>query len=95
MLGDLTARTLAAQIGMPAEQVFQTLVARGDRHGICFAVAPGTGWLGRKALAKVTGNRKVEAAPLKEVRPLTGDVRGGVTVPGAKKGLPGAWGGGH
>jgi Cys-tRNA(Pro)/Cys-tRNA(Cys) deacylase len=85
---DLTAETVAAKIGLPAEQVFKTLVARGDRHGVCFAVVPGNGRLDLKALAKLTGDRKVETVPLKEVQPLTGYVRGGVTVPGAKKAYP-------
>jgi Cys-tRNA(Pro)/Cys-tRNA(Cys) deacylase len=85
---DLTAQTVAAKVGLPAEQVFKTLVARGDRHGICFAVVPGNCRLDLKALAKLTGDRKVETVPLKEVQPLTGYVRGGVTVPGAKKAYP-------
>jgi Cys-tRNA(Pro)/Cys-tRNA(Cys) deacylase len=73
---------------LPAEQVFKTLVARGDRHGVCFAVVPGNCRLDLKALAKLTGDRKVETVQLKEVQPLTGYVRGGVTVPGAKKAYP-------
>src|SRR5437879_3114031 len=85
---DLTAETVAGKIGLPAAQVFKTLVARGDRHGVCFAVVPGNGRLDLKALAKLTGDRKVETVPLKEVQPLTGYVRGGVTVLGAKKAYP-------
>lgn len=79
---------MADKIGLPAEQVFKTLVARGDRHGVCFAVVPGNGRLDLKALAKLTGDRKVETVPLKELQPLTGYVRGGVTVLGAKKAYP-------
>jgi Cys-tRNA(Pro)/Cys-tRNA(Cys) deacylase len=85
---DLTAETVAGKVGLPAEQVFKTLVARGDRHAVCFAVLPGNCRLDLKALAKLTGDRKVETAPLKEVQPLTGYVRGGVTVLGAKKAYP-------
>jgi Cys-tRNA(Pro)/Cys-tRNA(Cys) deacylase len=85
---DLTAQTVAHKIGLPAEQVFKTLVARGDRHGVCFAVVPGNCRLDPKALAKLTGDRRVETVPLKEVQPLTGYVRGGVTVLGAKKAYP-------
>jgi Cys-tRNA(Pro)/Cys-tRNA(Cys) deacylase len=85
---DLSAETVAAKIGLPAEQVFKTLVARGDRSGVCFAVVPGDGRLDLKALARLTGDRKVEPVPLKEVQPLTGYVRGGVTVLGAKKAYP-------
>jgi Cys-tRNA(Pro)/Cys-tRNA(Cys) deacylase len=85
---DLRAETVAAKIGLPAEQVFKTLVARGDRLGVCFAVVPGNCRLDLKALAKLTGDRKVETVPLKELQPLTGYVRGGVTVLGAKKAYP-------
>lgn len=85
---DLTAETVAAKIGLPVEQVFKTLVARGDRHGVCFGVVPGNARLELKALAKLTGDRKVETVPLKEVQPLTGYIRGGVTVLGAKKAYP-------
>jgi Cys-tRNA(Pro)/Cys-tRNA(Cys) deacylase len=85
---DLTAETVADKIGLPAEQVFKTLVARGDRRGVCFAVVPGNCRLDVKGLAKLTGDRKVETVPLKEVQPLTGYIRGGVTVLGAKKAYP-------
>lgn len=85
---DLAAESVAAKIGMPAEQVFKTLVARGDRNGPCFAVIPGNTELDLKALAASSGNRKVELVPLKEVQPLTGYIRGGVTVLGAKKAFP-------
>ena len=85
---DLAAESVAAKIGMPAEQVFKTLVARGDHGGPCFAVIPGNSELDLKALAAASGNRKIELVPLKEVQPLTGYIRGGVTVPGAKKAFP-------
>jgi Cys-tRNA(Pro)/Cys-tRNA(Cys) deacylase len=85
---DLTAETVAAKVGLPAGQVFKTLVAHGDRHGVCFAVVPGDCRLDLKALAKLTGDRKIETVPLKEVQPLTGYIRGGVTVLGAKKAYP-------
>jgi Cys-tRNA(Pro)/Cys-tRNA(Cys) deacylase len=82
---DLSAETVAAKIGMPPEQVFKTLVVRGDRNGPCFAVIPGSYELDYKALAKLSGNRTVEMVPLRDVQPLTGYIRGGVTVLGAKK----------
>ena len=85
---DLSAETVARKVGLPLEQVFKTLVARGDRHGVCFAVVPGNCQLDLKAIAKLTGDRKVEPVPLKEVQPLTGYIRGGVTVLGAKKAYP-------
>jgi Cys-tRNA(Pro)/Cys-tRNA(Cys) deacylase len=85
---DLAAETVAAKIGLPPEQVFKTLLARGDRNGPCFAVVPGNYELDYKALAKLSGDRKVEMVSLKEVQPLTGYIRGGVTVLGAKKDYP-------
>lgn len=85
---DLTAESVAKKVGMPPEQVFKTLVARGDRNGVCFAVVPGDRELDLKALAKLSGDRKSETVSLKEVQPLTGYIRGGVTVFGAKKAYP-------
>lgn len=85
---DLAAESVARKIGLPPEQVFKTLVARGDRTGVLFAVVPGDAELDPKALARLSGDRKVDTVPLKEVQPLTGYVRGGVTVLGAKKDYP-------
>lgn len=85
---DLSAENVAAKIGLPAEQTFKTLVARGDRNGVCFAVVPGNGELDLKKLAAASGDKKMEMVSLKEVQPLTGYVRGGVTVLGAKKNYP-------
>ncbi len=84
----LQAEVVAKKIGLPPEQVFKTLVVKGDREGICFAVVPGDSELDLKALAKLSGNRKMEMAPLKEVTPLTGYIRGGVTALAAKKDYP-------
>jgi len=85
---DLSAEAVAAKVGMPAEQVFKTLVARGDRTGVLMAVVPGNAELDLKALAKLSGDRKVETVPLKELQPLTGYVRGGCTAIGGKKDYP-------
>ena len=85
---DLKAETVARKIGMPLEQVFKTLVARGDRTGALFAIVPGDCELDLKALARLTGDRKVDTVPLKEVQPLTGYLRGGVTALAAKKDFP-------
>ena len=85
---DLKAETVASKIGLPPEQVFKTLVVRGDREGICLAVVPGDAELDLKALAKLSGNRKMEMAALKEVQPLTGYIRGGVTALAGKKDYP-------
>lgn len=85
---DLSAETVAAKVGLPAEQVFKTLVARGDRTGVLMAVVPGDAELDLKALAKLSGDRKVDTVPLKELQPLTGFIRGGVTAIGGKKEYP-------
>lgn len=85
---DLSAESVARKVGMPPEQVFKTLVARGDRNGVCLAVVPGDQELDLKALARVTGDRKVDTVPLKEVQPLTGYVRGGVTALAGRKDYP-------
>lgn len=85
---DLSAETVAAKVGLPAEQVFKTLVARGDKNGVCVAVIPGDTQLDLKALAKLTGDRNIEVVPLKEVQPLTGYIRGGVTALACKKDYP-------
>jgi Cys-tRNA(Pro)/Cys-tRNA(Cys) deacylase len=87
-LEDLSAETVAAKIGMPLEQVWKTLVARGDRNGVCLAVVAAGGQLDLKALARLTGDRKIETVSLKEVQPLTGYVRGGVTALAGKKDYP-------
>ena len=87
-LDDLSAEKVARQIAMPLEQVFKTLVARGDRNGVALAVVPGNAELDLKALARLTGDRKVDVVPLKDVQPLTGYVRGGVTALGCKKDYP-------
>jgi Cys-tRNA(Pro)/Cys-tRNA(Cys) deacylase len=84
----LDAETVAAKIGFPPEQVFKTLVARGDRNGICLAVVPGNSELDPKALARLTGDRRIELVPVKEIQPLTGYVRGGVTALGLKREYP-------
>src|SRR5258708_2409806 len=85
---DLAAETVATKIGMAPEQVFKTLLARGDRHGLCFAVVPANTELDLKALAVTTGDRKMDLVPVKELLGLTGCIRGGVTVLGGKKAFP-------
>ncbi len=85
---NLDAQHAAAALGLAAQQVFKTLVVRGDRHGICFGVIPAGTQLNLKALAQVSGDRKIVTVPLKDVQPLTGYIRGGVTVLGSKKPYP-------
>jgi len=85
---DLAAETVAAKIGLPPEEVFKTLVARGDRSGICMAVIPGDQELNLKALATAAGERKIQLVPVKELQSLTGYIRGGVTALAAKRAFP-------
>ena len=85
---DLTAQTVAEKVSLPPEQVFKTLVARGDRNGICMAVIPGDSELDLKALAEASKDRKIHLVQMKELFPLTGYVRGGVTAFAGKKNYP-------
>jgi len=85
---DLSAPHVAAAIGMPPEQVFKTLVARGDRTGVLMACIPANTELDLKALANASGNKKVELVAVKEVLPLTGYIRGGVSPVGTRKPYP-------
>jgi Cys-tRNA(Pro)/Cys-tRNA(Cys) deacylase len=85
---DLSAISVARKIDMPVEQVFKTLVCVTEAREHLFAVVPGGDELDPKKLAAAAGVRRVELAPLKEVQPLTGYIRGGVTVFGAKKRFP-------
>ena len=90
---DLSAITVAKKIGMPAEQVFKTLLvtgnlATGGAIAYRFAVIPGDAELDFKKLARAADLRKAEMAPLKDVQPLTGYIRGGVTLFGARKPYP-------
>ncbi|MCX6627157.1 MAG: Cys-tRNA(Pro) deacylase [Candidatus Solibacter sp.] len=85
---DLSAPRVAEKIGMPPEQVFKTLVARGDRCGVLMACIPANAELDLKALAAASGNKKVELVAVKEVLGLTGYIRGGVSPVGVKKPYP-------
>jgi Cys-tRNA(Pro)/Cys-tRNA(Cys) deacylase len=85
---DLSAETVAAKVNLPLEQVFKTLVMRGDRNGVCLAVVPGNTNVDEKAMARLTGDRRVEMVPLKEVQALTGYIRGGVTALAGKRDYP-------
>ena len=85
---DLAAEAVATKIGLPPEQLFKTLVAEGDRQGICIAVIPSNTELDLKAIAVTSGNRKIQLVPVKEIQKLTGYIRGGVTALAAKKAYP-------
>jgi Cys-tRNA(Pro)/Cys-tRNA(Cys) deacylase len=85
---DLTAISVARKIGLPPEQVFKTLLAQTNTGDHLFAVIPGDAELDLKKLAQASGTKKAELASLKEVEPLTGYIRGGVTVMAARKPFP-------
>jgi len=85
---DLAATTVARKIGMPPEQVFKTLLVTDGAGAHFFAVIPGDAELDFKKLARAAGVRRTEMVSLKDVQPLTGYIRGGVTVFGAKKAFP-------
>ena len=87
-LEDLSAVSVAKKVGMPPEQVFKTLLTTGGPGVYVFAVIPGDAELDLKKLARAAGLRKAEMAPLKQVQPLTGYIRGGVTLFGARKPYP-------
>ncbi len=85
---DLSGQTVARKIGLPPEQVFKTLLCRVDQEQIVFAVLSVADELDFKKLAAAAGGRRAELVPIKEVQPLTGYIRGGVTVFGSKKAYP-------
>lgn len=85
---DLSAETVAAKIGWEPALVYKTLAARGDKTGVLLAVIATPQALDLKALAAASGNKKVELLALKEVLPVTGYIRGGVSPLGTKKRFP-------
>jgi Cys-tRNA(Pro)/Cys-tRNA(Cys) deacylase len=87
-LEDLTAISVARKIGMPARQVFKTLLTESSAGDHFFAVVPGDQEVDLKKLALTAGVKKLDLASLKQVEPLTGYIRGGVTVLAARKPFP-------
>ncbi|MDP4127720.1 MAG: Cys-tRNA(Pro) deacylase [Bacillota bacterium] len=85
---DLSAISVAKKVGLPIEQVYKTLIVRGDKTGVIVACIQGDRELHLKGLAALSRNKKVEVVPLKEVQPLTGYIRGGVSPIGMKKNYP-------
>lgn len=85
---DLSATTVAAKLNQNVEQVFKTLVLRGDKTGIFVCVIPGDAELNLKKAAKISGNKNAEMILMKELLPLTGYIRGGCTPIGMKKAYP-------
>ncbi|MCL3852359.1 MULTISPECIES: Cys-tRNA(Pro) deacylase [Parabacteroides] len=85
---DLSATHVAEQLGENVEQVFKTLILHGDKSGYFVCVIPGADEVDLKKAAKVSGNKKCEMIPVKELLPLTGYIRGGCSPIGMKKHFP-------
>ena len=85
---DLSCTHVAAQLGEAIECVFKTLVLKGDRSGYFVCVVPGDHEVDLKAAARVSGNKKADLIPMKELLPVTGYIRGGCSPIGMKKSFP-------
>jgi Cys-tRNA(Pro)/Cys-tRNA(Cys) deacylase len=85
---DLSAAHVAAVLGLEADALYKTLVLRGERTGVFVCVVPGDAEVDLKKAARVSGNKKVDLVPMKELLPLTGYVRGGCSPIGMKKRYP-------
>ena len=85
---DLAATHVAAELGEPIEQVFKTLVLKGDRNGHFVCVIPGDREVDLKKAARLSGNKSAQMIPMKELLPTTGYIRGGCTPIGMKKQFP-------
>lgn len=85
---DLSAINVARKLGQDVEQVFKTLVMRGDKTGVFVVVIPGDAEVDLKKAAKLSGNKNAEMVAMKELLPLTGYIRGGCTPIGMKKTYP-------
>ncbi|MFB5189115.1 Cys-tRNA(Pro) deacylase [Alicyclobacillus fastidiosus] len=84
----LDAVTVAEKVGISPSQIFKTLVLRGDKTGVLMACIPGNTELDLKSTAAVSGNKKVEMVPVKDLQTLTGYIRGGVSPLGVRKKYP-------
>ena len=85
---DLAAQHVADSLGQDIARVFKTLVLHGDKTGYLVCVIPGDKEVDLKALAKVSGNKKVEMIPMKDLLQVTGYIRGGCSPIGMKKRFP-------
>ncbi|MBQ6881423.1 MAG: Cys-tRNA(Pro) deacylase [Alistipes sp.] len=85
---DLAATHVAEELGEPIEQVFKTLILKGDRNGFLVCVIPGDREVDLKKAAKISGNKSVQMLPMKELLPTTGYIRGGCSPIGMKKRFP-------
>ena len=85
---NLAATHVAEELGEDIATVFKTLVLKGDKTGHFVCVIPGDKEVDLKAAARVSGNKKADLIPMKELLPTTGYIRGGCTPIGMKKPFP-------
>ena len=85
---DLSAVHVATLLHENVEQVFKTILLRGDRNGVFVCIVPGAEEVNLKLAAVVSGNKKAETVAMKELLPLTGYIRGGCSPLGMKKNYP-------
>ncbi len=85
---NLAAQHIAEELGENIEQVFKTLVLHGDKTGYFVCVVPGNCEVDLKKAAKLSGNKKAEMIPMKDLLPVTGYIRGGCSPVGMKKPFP-------
>ena len=85
---DLSAVHVAAQLNEEVERVFKTIVLHGDKSGYFVCVVPGDSEIDLKKAAKVSGNKKCDLLPMKDLLPVTGYIRGGCSPIGMKKHFP-------
>ena len=85
---DLSGMHIAEQLGFPPEQMFKTLVAKGDKTGPLVFCIPVGEEINLRLAASITGNKKIEMIHVKDLLALTGYIRGGVSPIGMKKKFP-------
>ncbi|SBV94794.1 putative Cys-tRNA(Pro)/Cys-tRNA(Cys) deacylase YjdI [uncultured Dysgonomonas sp.] len=85
---DLSAIHVAEQLNEPVEQLFKTLVLKGDKSGYFVCIIPGNGELDLKIAAKVSGNKSCDMIPMKDLLNVTGYIRGACSPIGMKKKFP-------
>lgn len=85
---DLSAIHVAQLTGIPVEQLFKTIVLRGDKTGLFVCIVPGDQEVNLKQAASLSSNKKAEPVSVKELLPLTGYIRGGCSPIGMKKVYP-------
>lgn len=85
---DLSAVHLAEILNQPIEQIFKTLVLKGDKTGYFVCIIPGAEELNLKSASKASGNKNCEMIPMKDLQAVTGYIRGACSPLGMKKQFP-------